>query len=165
MDARLKIKKSSVASKVPTTADLEFGELAVNYNDMKLYTKKSNNTIEELCCNGKIIEETGQATYTPDLAKANYFEYTLTEDSTLLKPADGKKGDTGEIVIIQDGTGGHTFALGAEYNMGANSLGLQNPSLSQINIPEIGSKPDAISVFEYTVYDSDKIFLSFTGEL
>jgi hypothetical protein len=40
----IKIKRSAVASKVPTTTDLELGELALNTFDGKLYTKKDNGT-------------------------------------------------------------------------------------------------------------------------
>ncbi len=40
----IKLKRSSVAAKVPTTADLDLGELALNTNDGKLYTKKDNGT-------------------------------------------------------------------------------------------------------------------------
>ena len=39
-----KLKRSSVASKVPTTGDLQLGELALNTFDGKLYTKKDNGT-------------------------------------------------------------------------------------------------------------------------
>jgi hypothetical protein len=40
----LKLKRSAVANKVPTTSDLELGELALNTYDGKLYTKKDNGT-------------------------------------------------------------------------------------------------------------------------
>lgn len=40
----LKIKRSSVASKVPVVGDLELGELAINTYDGKLFTKKDNGT-------------------------------------------------------------------------------------------------------------------------
>lgn len=39
-----RLKRSAVASKVPTTGDLQLGELAVNTFDGKLYTKKDNGT-------------------------------------------------------------------------------------------------------------------------
>ena len=39
-----RLKRSSVASKVPTTGDLQLGELALNTYDGKLYTKKDNGT-------------------------------------------------------------------------------------------------------------------------
>jgi hypothetical protein len=40
----IKIKRSAVAAKVPTTSDLDLGELALNTYDGKLYTKKDNGT-------------------------------------------------------------------------------------------------------------------------
>ena len=40
----IKIKRSAVSGKAPTTTDLELGELAVNTFDGKLYTKKDNGT-------------------------------------------------------------------------------------------------------------------------
>lgn len=40
----IKLKRSSVAAKVPTTDQVELGELALNTYDGKLYTKKDNGT-------------------------------------------------------------------------------------------------------------------------
>ena len=42
------LKKSSVSAKVPLTTDLDYGELALNYADGKLYYKTSSNTIDHL---------------------------------------------------------------------------------------------------------------------
>lgn len=44
----VKLKQSSVAGKVPTTAQLSLGELAVNTNDGKLYFKKSVAGVESI---------------------------------------------------------------------------------------------------------------------
>ena len=49
----IKLKKSSVPSKVPTTGDLDYGELAINYADGYLYYKDSANNIN------KFIDENG----------------------------------------------------------------------------------------------------------
>lgn len=38
------LKKSSVAAKIPLTTDLQFGEIALNYADGKLYFKRSDGT-------------------------------------------------------------------------------------------------------------------------
>jgi hypothetical protein len=46
MTNKVLIKKSSVPSKVPQPNDLEFGELAINYADGKLYYKNASNNIE-----------------------------------------------------------------------------------------------------------------------
>jgi len=41
------LKRSSVADKAPLVSDLEYGELAINYHDGKLYYKRSDNLIDE----------------------------------------------------------------------------------------------------------------------
>jgi len=40
----LKLKRSAVAARVPTTSDLDLGELAVNTHDGRLFLKKDNGT-------------------------------------------------------------------------------------------------------------------------
>lgn len=40
----VKLKRSAVAAKTPTTSDLDLGELAINTNDGKLFLKKDNGT-------------------------------------------------------------------------------------------------------------------------
>jgi hypothetical protein len=44
MPSKIILKKSSVSARVPVAADLEFGELALNYADSKLYFKKADGT-------------------------------------------------------------------------------------------------------------------------
>ena len=44
MANKVQLKKSSVAARVPLTTDLDYGELALNYADGKLYYKKSDGT-------------------------------------------------------------------------------------------------------------------------
>lgn len=44
MANKIVLKKSSVTNKVPLTTDLDYGELALNYSDGKLYYKKSDGT-------------------------------------------------------------------------------------------------------------------------
>ena len=46
MANKVLLKKSSVAAKVPLTTDLDYGELAINYVDEKLYFKNSSNQIK-----------------------------------------------------------------------------------------------------------------------
>ena len=41
----VKLKRSSVQGKVPTTSDLELGELGLNTYDGKLYAKKDDGTL------------------------------------------------------------------------------------------------------------------------
>ena len=48
MSNKIVLKKSSVLGRVPQPSDLEYGELALNYADGKLYYKNSNNAIASL---------------------------------------------------------------------------------------------------------------------
>lgn len=52
MSNKIRIKKSSVAAKVPLVADLDYGELAINYADGLLYYKKSDATIQSISSGG-----------------------------------------------------------------------------------------------------------------
>ena len=45
-NTRLKLKKSSVVGRVPAAGDLEYGEIAINYADGKLYYKNSSNAVK-----------------------------------------------------------------------------------------------------------------------
>jgi hypothetical protein len=42
------LKKSSQPGKVPTTSDLQYGEVALNYADGKLFYKNANNEIDSI---------------------------------------------------------------------------------------------------------------------
>ena len=46
MANKVLLKKSSVAAKVPVAADLDYGEIALNYQDGKIYYKKADNSID-----------------------------------------------------------------------------------------------------------------------
>jgi hypothetical protein len=66
MANKVKIKRSAVASKIPTITDLELGELAINTFDGKLFTRKDDGT-------ASIIEiGSGGGGITYSLKTANY---------------------------------------------------------------------------------------------
>lgn len=46
MGTAIRLKKSSVSSRAPGTSDIDYGELAINYADGKLYYKTSSNAID-----------------------------------------------------------------------------------------------------------------------
>ena len=52
MSNKVLLKRSSVAGKVPVTSDLEYGELALNYNDGVLYYKDNSNAIQSISGSG-----------------------------------------------------------------------------------------------------------------
>jgi hypothetical protein len=48
MATLLKLKRSAVANKIPQPEDLDFGEIAINYQDGIIYYKKPNGTVAAL---------------------------------------------------------------------------------------------------------------------
>ena len=48
MSNKVLLKKSSVPNKVPLATDLDYGELAINYADGKLYYKNTVNTVTQI---------------------------------------------------------------------------------------------------------------------
>jgi hypothetical protein len=64
MANKILVKKSSVAAKIPLTSDLDYGELALNYTDGKLYYKTASNTIKSFIDDTSIVTLTGTQTLT-----------------------------------------------------------------------------------------------------
>jgi hypothetical protein len=64
MANKVLLKKSSVGARVPTTSDLDYGELALNYADGKLYYKTSSNTIKSFTDDTSVVTLTGTQTLT-----------------------------------------------------------------------------------------------------
>jgi hypothetical protein len=94
MTTVFKPKRSEVAASVPTTGQLEVGEIALNITDGKFYTKTSSNIVKEVGGAGAVtlqgVTNIG-ATTTNDIVLngsnlvfeglvANAFETTLTVD-------------------------------------------------------------------------------------
>ena len=48
MSSKIILKKSSVLGKIPQPTDLEFGEVALNYADGKLYFKNTSNAVQSI---------------------------------------------------------------------------------------------------------------------
>jgi hypothetical protein len=64
---------------------------------------------------GGIVALTDGATITPDFAEGNNFSVTLEGNRTLANPTNLTAGQSGAIVITQDGTGSRTLAYGSYF--------------------------------------------------
>lgn len=90
------LKKSSVAGRVPVAGDLDYGELAINYTDGKLYYKTSSNTIAEINGSGAGGNQLGTIT----IRRA--YEFTATSNQTTFTVPDGYV--AGNIDVILNGS-------------------------------------------------------------
>lgn len=95
MANKIRIKRSGVAGKVPSTSDLDLGELGINYYDGKLYLKKDNGTqsIVEVGVNPGVTQPanggTGQTSYVKGDALVG------TDDGSLERTSNS----TGAIIL------------------------------------------------------------------
>jgi hypothetical protein len=116
MSTVFKPKRSEVAASIPTTGQLEVGELALNITDGKFYTKTSSNIVKEVGGAGAVtlqgVTNIG-ATTTNDIILngadlvfegdiENAFETSLTvdeptQDRTIILP-----NQSGTVAMVDD---------------------------------------------------------------
>jgi len=94
---------------------------------------------------GTITALTDGATITPDFAAANNFSVTLGGNRTLANPTNLTAGQSGVVVITQDGTGSRTLAYGSYFKF------------SNGTAPTLTTTASAVDVLAYYVESSTRI--------
>ena len=135
MSNQFLLKKSSVASKVPQPTDLQYGELALNYADGKLYFKTSSNTIQSFTNDSTTVTLTGTQSLTNKTLTSPNLTGTVSLDSTTLLSINGSTGTSGNY--LARGPSGLTWT-----NPPAGTLA----TLTDVNI----SSPQIQQVLTYT---------------
>lgn len=154
MSQTIKLKRSSVAGRVPTTLDLELGEVAINTYDGKMYLKQNQGGTES------VVEVTGGGS-----SSSSPTVYTVSGTSVNISPNNGQI-QTWDLTADSSwdfGTWGNGESVRLLVNPGSNSL--QNPGVfgppsnpfgsdfasitSSYNIPSsYGGKTVFIIIFE-----------------
>ena len=99
-------KKSAVTGKVPVAADLDYGELAINYTDGFLFYKAADNTVQKIKAAGSGWQ-LKTSNYTA-VTGNNLITNTTAGSFTITLPAAPQLGDT---ITIGDGADWATNAL------------------------------------------------------
>ena len=94
---------------------------------------------------GGIVALTDGATITPDFSAGNNFSVTLGGNRTLANPTNLTAGQSGAIVITQDGTGSRTLAYGSYFKFPSGSA------------PVLTTTASAVDVLVYFVESSTRI--------
>jgi len=94
---------------------------------------------------GSITALTDGATVTPDFAAANNFSLAIGGNRTLANPSNLTAGQSGAIVITQDGTGSRTLAYGSYFKFSGGTA------------PTLTTTASAVDVLVYYVESSTRI--------
>ena len=122
----LKLKRTAVSGKIPTTSQLELGELAINTHDGRIFFEKDNGTpsVSEILIVNTTNPVTGSLTLNGNISATNITlsgdlvvqGTTTTIDSTTLNIGDniielnyGGSQTTGGI-LVKDATGDSTIS-------------------------------------------------------
>ena len=101
---------------------------------------------------GTISALTDGATITPNFALANNFSVTLGGNRTLANPSNLTAGQSGVIVITQDGTGSRTLAFGSYWKFAAGTA------------PTLTTTASAVDVLAYYVESATRITARLIGD-
>jgi len=79
MSTSIKLKKSSITGRIPSTSDLDYGELAINYADGILYFKNSSNQVSSI--NARALGVDSTATFS--IIDSAYIEARVGSTTTI----------------------------------------------------------------------------------
>jgi hypothetical protein len=87
MTAAIKLKKSAVTGKKPVTGDIDYGEMAINYADGRLFYKNSSNVIKNFIDSDLIVSRISniESAFTKSLVT---FEYKSTASQITFANSD-----------------------------------------------------------------------------
>ena len=94
---------------------------------------------------GSVVTLTSGATVTPDFAVGNNFSLTLGTNATLVNPSNQTAGQSGTIVVTQDGTGSRTLSYGSNWKWPGGSA------------PTLTTTANAVDVIAYYVESASRI--------
>ena len=101
---------------------------------------------------GTVVALTDGATITPDFAAGNNFSVTLGGSRTLANPTNLTAGQSGVIVVTQDGTGGRTLAFGSNWKFPGGTA------------PTLTTTAAAVDVIAYYVESASRITARVVGD-
>jgi hypothetical protein len=145
--ANITVATAGSGISVTGTTIANTGVLSVNGNAGAIINVAVTNAVQSFTVaqRGTITALTDGATITPDFAAANNFSVTLGGSRTLANPTNLTAGQSGTIVITQDGTGSRTLAYGSYFKFAGGTA------------PTLTSTSASVDVIAYYVESSTRI--------
>jgi hypothetical protein len=122
MANKVLLKKSSTVAKVPATSDLDYGELALNYADGKLYYKTSGNAVDTFPSLSATATLTNKTLTSPTI-NGGALSGTFTGAPTLSDTTASTSSTTGSLKL-----GGGLGVAGNIYVGSGSKVGFVNAS-------------------------------------
>lgn len=120
MASKVLLKKSSVAAKAPVAGDLDYGELAINYTDGKLYFKKADNSIDFFATSAAAVSSVGG--FTGAVTAANLMTAIQTVDGASSGlDADTLDGNHASAFYLASNPSGYTNNTGTVTSVAATA--------------------------------------------
>lgn len=132
---------------VTGTAVANTGVLSVNGSTGAITNVALTNAVQSFTVaqRGSVTALTDAATITSDFATANNFSVTLGGNRTLGNPSNLVAGQSGIIVITQDGTGGKTLAYASNWKFAGGTA------------PVLSTAANAVDILAYYVESGTRI--------
>ena len=94
MATKVRLKKSAIAGRIPGSATLDYGELAINYVDGRLWYKNSSNAIKSFADSDRVQASISAAT-SSTATNVNVTANNSTNETVYLTFVDGATGTQG----------------------------------------------------------------------
>jgi hypothetical protein len=164
MATSIKLKKSSISGRIPSTSDLDFGELAINYADGILYFKNSSNQVSSV--NARALGVDSTATFSIiDSAYINAIVANTTgiaEGTNLYYTSARADSDAKNAISVTDAGGDGSLS----YNATTGVLTYTGPSASEVRTHITANKGVSITSGEINIDSANvKGMFSASGDL
>lgn len=159
------LKKSNIPGKVPTIDDLDYGEVAINYNDGVLYYKTATDTINWFAAKIKNVTDAtpieplpGELWWDPEVGSLFiYYDDGVTQQWVEISPqilSEGPPGTftlNGNLIVTGDSTIEGTVYETSDINLKENIVNIDSPletikRLRGVEFDWIRSKKHSIGV-------------------
>ena len=158
MAVQIQLKRGTSA---PSAGSFAVGEPAWDATNGRLYVKNTAGSMGEInpasnavtdaaqsftkAQRGSIVTLTDGATVTPDFSLGNNFTLTLGGNRTLANPTNLTAGQSGVILVLQDGTGSRTLSFGNYWKFPGGTA------------PTLTTTASAVDLLVYFVESSSRI--------
>ena len=148
----LRIARGTYANLNGSVADIQEGEICYATDQDKLYVKEGSALVSTQASlpatnavtdavqtftaaqRGAITALTDGATITPDFATGNNYSVTLAGNRTFANPTNLTAGQSGVIIVSQDGTGSRTLAFGNYWKFAGGAAPTLTTTASAVDV-------------------------------